>query len=135
MKPICKPAFILNSPCIQTCNTVIYVFNIRITIWMLHVACWMLISVGGLNNSGVGGWGGLENVLKKKITWGRRLLGIREKIPNPLNPKSLEVRRIRSTRIHHFTTRIVDLCWYISTSSHVSNCDGIVLEISLYHKF
>ena len=33
---------------------------------MLHVACWMLISVGGPNNSGVGGWGGLENFLKKK---------------------------------------------------------------------
>ena len=26
----------LNSPCIQTCNTVIYIFNIPITIWKLH---------------------------------------------------------------------------------------------------
>ena len=35
---ICKhdPILTLNSPCIQICNTVIYVFNIGITIWILH---------------------------------------------------------------------------------------------------
>ena len=26
----------LGSPCIQTCNTVIYIFNIPMTIWKLH---------------------------------------------------------------------------------------------------
>ena len=30
------PILLLNSPGIQTCNTVIYIFKIRITIWMLH---------------------------------------------------------------------------------------------------
>ena len=35
---ICKwdPILPLNRSSIQTCNTVIYIFNIRITIWMLH---------------------------------------------------------------------------------------------------
>ena len=31
-----RPRSRLNSPRIQTCNTVIYIFNIQITIWTLH---------------------------------------------------------------------------------------------------
>ena len=31
--------------------------------------------------------------------------------------------------------KVADLCWDTSTSSQVSNCDGVVLEIYLDHKF
>ena len=40
------PILPLNSPRIQTCNTVIYIFNIRITIWMLHpITKWLEIYI------------------------------------------------------------------------------------------
>ena len=39
------------------------------------------------------------------------------------------------TRIGYLTTVVADLCWDTSTSSQVSNCDGLMLEIYLDHKF
>ena len=38
-------------------------------------------------------------------------------------------------QIRYFTTVVADLCWVTSILSHVSNYDGLVLEICLSHKF
>ena len=42
---------------------------------------------------------------------------------------------IQSTRIRYLTTRVADFSWDTSTSSQFWNCNGVVLEIYLNHKF
>ena len=66
--------------------------------------------------------------------WTANLLHTKS-LPNPLGHRVLLVRWIRSTRIRYLTTVVADLCWDTSTLSQVSNCDGVMLEIYLDHRF
>ena len=72
----------------------------------------------------------LKIYLDQKFQWPHEGLNC-----ETLSCKGLIVLRILSTRIRYLTTGVAALCWDTSTSSHVSNCDGVVLEIYLDHKF
>ena len=95
-----------------------------------------LLIVTGINCAGVV----LEIYLNHKFEWSQEGLNCEylayKVVTNPLGHlRSFRLGGFGAPQFATLPTGLDDLCWDTSTSSQVSNCDGVVLEIYLDHKF